>query len=304
MKAQPLPCPLDEMRTWSCVRALGPNVHVYRKPDKTRMVCKSFDYWARANEADNEADGKERPSGLQWNANLCDVPLLRHADQRHPPPQALMRALSKLAVTGIFYDQWQVQRHVPNVALLTYPWVKTDRPGPHLTVQLQQVFAQLKVLHENGFVHGDILQRNILFCPSFQEGQPAAFLIDFDLGRYVNTRACYVATFNTGGDLERYRHKEAKPNLELKYEHDGFALARVVEDMLQDDEHRTALVSAIEELDLDRARTLVVRCKPKDGLSQKLEATGSPPRPALRSPSRAAQPSNTEASSLANVVEE
>ncbi|EDQ88976.1 uncharacterized protein MONBRDRAFT_25743 [Monosiga brevicollis MX1] len=63
-------------------------------------------------------------------------------------------------------------------------------------------------------------------------------------------------------------------------EHDGFALARVMEKFLQDDEARQQLVAALEELQLDDAATLCQQCSllPLDNVAGLGKATGSPRR--------------------------
>ncbi|EDQ84094.1 uncharacterized protein MONBRDRAFT_30600, partial [Monosiga brevicollis MX1] len=178
--------------------------------------------------------------------------------------------------------KWEVARLATAVDVLSYPYVK---PADTVEIeQLVQVIYQLKAIHSVDFVHGDILPRNILFCSDW-EGHPAAFLIDFDLGRFLAANPAhnpvYASNFaREGKPLEPFRHPSARRNLPMQKEHDGFALARVMEKFLQDDEARQQLVAALEELQLDDAATLCQRCSllPLDNVAGLGKATGSPRR--------------------------
>ncbi|EDQ84095.1 uncharacterized protein MONBRDRAFT_30601 [Monosiga brevicollis MX1] len=156
-------------RQWNLKDSYGPNVQVYSigKQNKEQgKVFKHFDYWGRT-------------------ANLCSslsAQCVPYQDRRYPPDDRILTKLSQLDVTGSFYQKWEVARLATAVDVLSYPYVK---PADTVEIeQLVQVIYQLKAIHSVDFVHGDILPRNILFCSDW-EGHPAAFLIDFDLGRFL-----------------------------------------------------------------------------------------------------------------------
>ncbi|EDQ89807.1 uncharacterized protein MONBRDRAFT_32184 [Monosiga brevicollis MX1] len=262
---QPFPCPFDHLCKWNLKDSYGPNVQVY-SIGKQNKVFKHFDYWGRT-------------------ANLCSslsAQCVSYQDRRYPPDDRILTILSQLDVAGSFYQKWEVARLATAVDVLSYPYVK---PADTVEIeQLVQVIYQLKAIHSVDFVHGDILPRNILFCSDW-EGHPAAFLIDFDLGRFLAANPAhnpvYASNFAREGEpLEPFRHPFARRNLPMQKEHDGFALARVMEKFLQDDEARQQLVAALEELQLDDAATLCQRCSllPPDNVAGLGKATGSPRR--------------------------
>ncbi|EDQ88975.1 uncharacterized protein MONBRDRAFT_37212 [Monosiga brevicollis MX1] len=266
---QPFPCPFEDLDKWNLKDSYGPNVQVYSigKQNKEQgKVFKHFDYWGRT-------------------ANLCSslsAQCVPYQDRRYPPDDRILTKLSQLDVTGSFYQKWEVVRLATAVDVLSYPYVK---PADTVEIeQLVQVIYQLKAIHSVDFVHGDILPRNILFCSDW-EGHPAAFLIDFDLGRFLAANPAhnpvYASNFaREGKPLESYRHPYARGDLPMQKEHDGFALARVMEKFLQDDEARQQLVAALEELQLDDAATLCQQCSllPLDNVAGLGKATGSPRR--------------------------
>eukprot|EP00742_Colponemidia_sp_Colp-10_P004411 GILJ01004708.1.p1 GENE.GILJ01004708.1~~GILJ01004708.1.p1 ORF type:complete len:539 (-),score=59.40 GILJ01004708.1:345-1859(-) len=105
--------------------------------------------------------------------------------------------------------------------LLRYEWIK----GRHIAIhsdQLHCVLKHLKTLHDNGVVHGDIRLSNIVFAD--QPGNSR--LIDFDMaGRAGEDK--YPLNFNpTVFDGER--HCDAIAQTKLKFEHDLFAMAAVM----------------------------------------------------------------------------
>jgi serine/threonine protein kinase len=79
------------------------------------------------------------------------------------------------------------------------------------------VLKQIEILHDLGFVHGDLLPRNLTFSDD------AGYVIDFDLMRKENE--LYVSGYN--GEIPRYRHSDAKPFNEMKKAHDVWALAQM-----------------------------------------------------------------------------
>ncbi|EDQ87798.1 uncharacterized protein MONBRDRAFT_33153 [Monosiga brevicollis MX1] len=240
-------------------KSFGPSVQVYSDEKQLKVLYKHFDYWGRL-------------------PGLCSALSngLRAADCRHPPDGRILEKLAQLDVTGSFYQEWKVTKLATAVHVLSYPYVELAPPSK--LEQLAQVIRQLEAIHSVGFVHGDILPRNILFCSAW-EGHPAAFLIDFDLGRFLDDNPVYVCNFAVeAGALKPYRHKGAVPSSRMYKKHDGFALARVMEGFLEDDDSRQKLVAALEELSLADAADLCMKCKllSEFKISVPGKATGSP----------------------------
>ena len=79
------------------------------------------------------------------------------------------------------------------------------------------VLKQIEILHDLGFVHGDLLPRNLIFSDD------ACYVIDFDLMRKENE--LYVSGYN--GEIPTYRHSDATSFNEMKKAHDVWALAQM-----------------------------------------------------------------------------
>ncbi|EDQ84834.1 uncharacterized protein MONBRDRAFT_34529 [Monosiga brevicollis MX1] len=315
--SEPFPCPAPDMVGWTCNETYGPNVQQYEHVSGGSWVIKHYDYWGRHAEA--------------FGTKAYQI---ASRDARLPPSLELLKALEQLPKTGEFYRAWVVKKLATEVVLLRYPRVETAPCGLHAPLQLSDVTAQVQALHNIGFVHGDILSRNILFCdnwqpedwmfqsPSWEEGQhssgarsgaspksrvssaeaasvkeavqtekatakqPMAFLIDFDLGGFLHENATYAPSFNCYDDLEMYRHPNARPNFKLQKLHDGYALARVAEEMLEDNDARKKLVEALEAVKLDEAIELCKACTGRQGVNMVTKASGSPPRDTAGGPAR------------------
>ena len=77
------------------------------------------------------------------------------------------------------------------------------------------IIRQIGIMHGKGYVHGDLLPRNVLF--KGDEG----FVIDFDLSRKIGRP--YVEGFNHG-DFMDFRHKGANRWEPMLEEHDVHSL--------------------------------------------------------------------------------
>ena len=89
---------------------------------------------------------------------------------------------------------------------------------PSTKVAWLSLLKRIELLHSNGYVHGDILPRNLVF--SEDEG----YIIDFDLMRQEG--GLYVRGYNHL-DFVQYRHPEARAQTEMKRTHDVHALAMI-----------------------------------------------------------------------------
>ncbi|EDQ90394.1 uncharacterized protein MONBRDRAFT_24126 [Monosiga brevicollis MX1] len=314
--SEPFPCPARGMAGWTCKETYGPNVQQYVHDSAGSWVIKHYDYWGR-------------------QAESLGTTMYQIGDDtaRLPPSRDLLRALAELPETGKFYQAWVLEDLATSLVLLRYPRVQTAPCGLQVPMQLIDVMKQMQVLHKLDLVHGDILQRNILFCNSWQpedwmfqppswekkekeeeeeeeesqhspEAQsgnvtpcqsrqpshdelslkdlvveavaeeetvqtqqrpkPMAFLIDFDLGGPCD-EATYGPGYNYQGGLEKYRHANARPGERLQKEHDTYSLARVAEDLLEDNDARKRLVRALEAVKLDEAIKLCRACTGRSG---------------------------------------
>ena len=329
LSSEPFPCPARGMAGWTCNETYGPNVQQYVHDSAGSWVIKHYDYWGR-------------------QAESLGTTMYQIGDDtaRLPPSRDLLRALAELPETGKFYQAWVLEDLATGLVLLRYPRVQTAPCGLQVPMQLIDVMKQMQVLHKLDLVHGDILQRNILFCNSWQpedwmfqppswekkekeeeeeeeesqhspEAQsgnvtpcqsrqpshdelslkdlvveavageetvqtqqrpkPMAFLIDFDLGGPCD-EATYGPGYNYQGGLEKYRHANARPGERLQKEHDTYSLARVAEDLLEDNDARKRLVRALEAVKLDEAIELCRACTGRSSTSVIATASGSPPR--------------------------
>jgi hypothetical protein len=135
-------------------------------------------------------------------------------NRRLPPPNRLLLGLhAKFPTAG--YKDWKVQKLLPDTHLLVY----NEIHGVHVPVSPRQWMRLLEIVeavHELGYVHGDLLPRNMLFAPR----EPEAWLIDFDLSRPEGQP--YVLGYNTNFEE---RHREARPGQPMMKVHDVHSLA-------------------------------------------------------------------------------
>ena len=124
------------------------------------------------------------------------------------------------------------------------------------------IIRQIGVIHGKGYVHGDLLPRNVLF--NGDEG----FVIDFDLSR--KSGKPYVEGFNHG-DFMDFRHEDANRWEPMLKEHD-------VHSLYQMSKHFFAVPSLQEPRALEDLERFFVdnRECPISQAYVKLGATGSP----------------------------
>ena len=102
------------------------------------------------------------------------------------------------------------------VKVLIYDYIQGDH-NPKSVSQFKGALTTLKLLHESGYVHGDIRLANIIFTDD------SSYLIDFDLTRKVKTR--YPIGYSVLGE----RHKGARSGEEMLYEHDRHSMSKIME---------------------------------------------------------------------------
>mmetsp|Transcript_29934 Transcript_29934/g.82147 ORF Transcript_29934/g.82147 Transcript_29934/m.82147 type:complete len:599 (-) Transcript_29934:57-1853(-) len=158
-------------------------------------------------------------------------------DQRRPPPPDLLQRL------GDPYQDWVCKDYAGGwFQVLQYDLIPGDA-HPSTLVSWRSLLKRVAVLHDAGYVHGDILPRNLVF--SRDEG----YLIDFDLMRPEDE--LYVRGYNHV-DFVAYRHPDAQAHQGMKKTHDVHALAMIgLEYFFRDDDSaisKAAKIDTVESL--------------------------------------------------------
>lgn len=167
-KAFPNPLPSGfDLSVQSTERLFNTNVWKVTGPSAT-LVVKVFDYWRRT------------------------IPV-KVDHQRRPPCPELLNLLQKNHPSQ--YGKWQTRNILKSkpddfYSVLVMPYVHTNGLYPHNPRQWIEILEICRTLHSNGYVHGDLLARNMLF-PA--DGS-AATLIDFDYSNIKDT--VYPPGFN------------------------------------------------------------------------------------------------------------
>ena len=138
--------------------------------------------------------------------------VIQPVDQRRVPPKDILEGL------GRPYSDWVCQTYAGGwFEVLEYTFICGDG-HPSTKAAWISLLRRISTLHNYGYVHGDILPRNLIFSGS--EG----YIIDFDLMRKEGEP--YVLGYNHS-DFDKYRHTDAKAQQEMKKTHDIHALAMV-----------------------------------------------------------------------------
>mmetsp|Transcript_44403 Transcript_44403/g.106975 ORF Transcript_44403/g.106975 Transcript_44403/m.106975 type:complete len:443 (-) Transcript_44403:28-1356(-) len=145
------------------------------------------------------------------NQLLMRIVQISEEDQRRPPPDDL------LACLGPPYSTWKVHRK-PFGSVLQYDFIQGSSIRPTVRGWIQ-ILVQISEMHKAGYVHGDLLPRNVLFS-----GNENGFVIDFDLSRKESQP--YVQKFNWE-DFKEFRHDDARPCKPMKKIHDIHSLCRM-----------------------------------------------------------------------------
>ena len=82
-----------------------------------------------------------------------------------------------------------------------------------------EILLLIQKMHEIGFVHGDLLPRNVIF-----DSEGRGYVIDFDLSRKVGDK--YVRGYNHL-DFQDFRHNGAKAGEEMTKDHDLHSLRKM-----------------------------------------------------------------------------
>lgn len=119
-------------------------------------------------------------------------------------PTARVVAAAERRVLGLLLRSYLLMEEIPDATMLRRHLREGHRPGPAL---LRAAAALVARLHEEGFTHGDLNERNLLLTPSGQ-----LFLIDLDALHYAGT----VSDDAAARDLRRLgadaaRHAQVTP---------------------------------------------------------------------------------------------
>lgn len=132
-------------------------------------------------------------------------------DQRWPPSRRLLEAL------GEPYSSWKIENGPFGIKILEYDYIEGES-WPTSRAAWIQVLQQVDIMHSLGYVHGDLLPRNLVFSGD------GGHVIDFDLTREDGQQ--YVSGYNHK-DFCRYRHKKARSQGKMAKEHDVWALTQM-----------------------------------------------------------------------------
>ena len=171
----------------------GENVTIV-ETDSGRRVYKEFCYYLR------ETD----------NFNFLETKVEKK-DQRWPPCREILDAL------GQPYESWEIIDGPCGIKILVYDYIE-GRSTPTSQLGWIGVLKLIEIIHSLGYVHGDLLPRNLLFW------EDCGYVIDFDLMR--KDGESYVAGYNHK-DFSDYRHADARARAEMKREHDVWALKQM-----------------------------------------------------------------------------
>ena len=233
-------------------RKAGDNVTITTSASGSQKVFKEFCYYLR------ETDGLNYvPEKVGAGDDFLPVKV-EEVDQRIPPPRDLLTKL------GEPYQSWKIKEYAGGrIKVLEYNFIEGNH-WPFSTKAWIMVLKQVEIVHSLGFVHGDLLPRNLIF--SGEDG----YVIDFDLMRKENVR--YVSGYDNAAFPE-YRHREAMAGEKMKKEHDVWALACMTKIFFD-------ITAAEDCTTLSDLKAVFVnpRVKPIEAEMVDSNATGSPER--------------------------
>eukprot|EP01028_Stygiella_incarcerata_P014129 TRINITY_DN909_c0_g2_i1.p1 TRINITY_DN909_c0_g2~~TRINITY_DN909_c0_g2_i1.p1 ORF type:complete len:698 (+),score=164.79 TRINITY_DN909_c0_g2_i1:48-2096(+) len=171
------------------IKKLNDKTFVVQRGDKEKCdsICKIYDYRGR---------------------NVCED------QRRHPNAFIITSCLGETYLGSI-----EVLCCCEDVTILCYEKRCGDTYGPKSLKQFTKICRDISLLHEKGYVHGDVRCANIVFG-SKESGN--AWLIDFDFSGKVG-RARYPVGWS-GNDCIFERHPDANAGKPLEKCHDRYSL--------------------------------------------------------------------------------
>eukprot|EP00045_Choanoeca_perplexa_P004393 m.37854 g.37854 ORF g.37854 m.37854 type:complete len:780 (+) comp12549_c0_seq5:160-2499(+) len=148
--------------------------------------------------------------------------VVQKSERRRAPDSALRAKLEK------WYGLADVARGGDSCAVLITPWFV----GYHVPRSWEQALClleQLQAVHHLGYVHGDILQQNLVFATL----SDLAWIIDWDMARLECESPKYVSGFNHHNFDER--HCWAKAEEPMMQKHDCYSLAFLLQSWFRGD---------------------------------------------------------------------
>jgi hypothetical protein len=224
-----------------------------------RWVAKTFCYYGRETLVADPLS-KQIPKQNLVTPLMPDVREVPLEQQRCPPPDVLLKLLCEKFPRQ--YGEWSVEEVLPGYSVLKMPLIEGALAAPTGLGQWLDILNIVKLLHDQGFVHGDILDRNLLFPPKLEDGtEQPALVIDFDFCKPEDSLYPLGFVFEefaerSGLNLKRGAIAEQYPP--MKKAHDLHALK--------------VLTGQYFELDVETVATV-------EGLVQKVEKT----KPKLKS---------------------
>ena len=120
-------------------------------------------------------------------------------------------------ICSVYENGAEANQIFPIIVFLTYAY-KRGSHEPKSWIQMQKLGLDLKKLHDQNFVHGDVRAVNMIF----DDGENA-WLIDFDWAN--KDQSTYPECFNTKDIPER--HIDAAPGKPMRKNHDWWALVKI-----------------------------------------------------------------------------
>eukprot|EP00003_Mantamonas_plastica_P014186 TRINITY_DN245_c0_g1_i10.p1 TRINITY_DN245_c0_g1~~TRINITY_DN245_c0_g1_i10.p1 ORF type:complete len:510 (-),score=167.80 TRINITY_DN245_c0_g1_i10:126-1655(-) len=178
-----------------------------------------------------------------------------------------------------FYSSWRYDSPMKDLGILQYNYVE----GGHTTDKVScfgWIVRIVGVLHEHGYVFGDIRQWNMVFC---DENPESSVLIDWD---FVDKEGARYSSKMM--DIPE-RHPEAKAETEMKKEHDRYSLGIVFNKLFtaKEGEGEEKEKEILKELETGNLKEIAERMINEEfddlfvggGETEELPVvTGSPPR--------------------------
>jgi 3-deoxy-D-manno-octulosonic acid kinase len=128
-------------------------------------------------------------TGLFWRDRFLDprralseLELYEEARRRGIPSLEVLGAVTR-PCRGLGYRHGIITRLIPDVQDLASFVLSTPEDR---RAAFREAGRVTRVMHEAGFDHPDLNLKNILIRPSSEVGELAAWVIDFDRGRFVN----------------------------------------------------------------------------------------------------------------------
>ena len=210
-----MPLRVNDIRGISYVAEWGDDVSIVeQKEGGSKRVYKEFCYHLR-----------------EKSSIMIPTFVIEPRDQRRPPPRELLEAL------GHPYNEWEVHVGPFGVQVLSYNFLEGTPADPSREGWIM-ILKQVHRMHAIGFVHGDLLPRNVLFQESTR-----GYVIDFDSSRMEGEK--YVSGFDHDS-FQTFRHEDARARKIMKKEHDLHYLRQLTKHFFDVSSHNVESFSLLQ----------------------------------------------------------